>query len=164
YSIERFGDLKTLAAAARTAQQFLQAASELRREPIERRELCVSIKCGESDTTTGLGSCPAVSEVVDRHVRDGGTVIFGETSAVAGGEHLIAARCATDAGRQKFKAFYDAYVAETESSGANLLGSQPTQGNIRGGISTIEEKALGNIAKTGTEPIIDAQAMAEPPS
>src|SRR5262249_60925242 len=72
YSIERFGDLKTLAAAARTAQQFLQTASELRREPVERRELCVSIKCGESDTTTGLGSCPTVSEGVGRQVPDGG--------------------------------------------------------------------------------------------
>src|SRR5262249_40995340 len=65
YSIERFGDLKTLAAAARAAQQFLLDASELHREKIERRELLVSIKCGESDTTTGLGSCPSVSQVVD---------------------------------------------------------------------------------------------------
>jgi len=164
YSIERFGDLKTLAAAARTAQQFLQTASELRREPVERRELCVSIKCGESDTTTGLGSCPTVSEVVDRHVQDGGTVIFGETSELTGGEHLIAARCATDGVRKKFMAFYDAYVEEIESSGANLLGSQPTQGNIRGGLSTIEEKALGNIAKTGTVPVVDALGLAESPS
>ena len=78
YSIERFGDLKTLAAGARTAQQMLQDASELRREPVEQRELLISIKCGESDTTTGLGSCPTVSQVVDRHVHAGGTVIFGE--------------------------------------------------------------------------------------
>src|SRR5258708_4285424 len=59
---------------------------------------------------------------------------------------------------------YDAYIAEIESSGANLLGSQPTQGNIRGGLSTIEEKALGNIQKTGTAPVVDALAPAERPS
>jgi (2R)-sulfolactate sulfo-lyase subunit beta len=163
YSIERFGDLRTLAAAARTAQQLLQDASELRREPIERRELVISIKCGESDTTTGLGSCPTVAQVVDRHVQDGGTVIFGETSELTGGEQLIAARCASDDVRARFQAMYDGYIREIESSGADLLGSQPTQGNIRGGLSTIEEKALGNIAKTGTAPVVDALAPAETP-
>jgi (2R)-sulfolactate sulfo-lyase subunit beta len=164
FSIERFGDLRTLAAAARTAQQLLQDASELRPEPVERRELRISIKCGESDTTTGLGSCPTVAQVVDRHVQDGGTVIFGETSELTGGEHLIAARCASEQVRRRFQAFYDAYIDEIESSGANLLGSQPTQGNIRGGLSTIEEKALGNIAKTGTAPVVDALAPAREPT
>jgi (2R)-sulfolactate sulfo-lyase subunit beta len=164
YSIERFGDLRTLSAAARSAQQLLQDAAELRRKPVERRELLLSIKCGESDTTTGLGSCPTVAQVVDRHVAAGGTVIFGETSELTGGEDLIAARCATDEVRRRFQAFYDGYIAEIEASGANLLGSQPTQGNIRGGLSTIEEKALGNIAKTGTVPVVDALAMAEAPT
>jgi (2R)-sulfolactate sulfo-lyase subunit beta len=164
YSIERFGDLKTLAAAGRTAQQLLQDASELRREPIEARELRISIKCGESDTTTGLGSCPTVSQAVDRHVAAGGTVIFGETSELTGGEHLIAARCADDDVRARFQAFYDDYIREIDSSDANLLGSQPTQGNIRGGLSTIEEKALGNIAKTGTVPVVDALAPAAAPT
>jgi (2R)-sulfolactate sulfo-lyase subunit beta len=163
-SIERFGDLKTLAAASRAAQQLLQDASELRREPIQRREVLISIKCGESDTTTGLGSCPTVSRVVDRQVGDGGTVIFGETSELTGGEHLIAARCVSDEVRSRFQRMYDDYIREIESSGANLLGSQPTQGNIRGGLSTIEEKALGNIAKTGTVPVVDALGPAETPT
>jgi (2R)-sulfolactate sulfo-lyase subunit beta len=164
FSIERSGDLKTLAAAARVAQQMLQDASELRREPIEREALTISIKCGESDTTTGLGSCPTVSQAVDRHVNAGGTIIFGETSELTGGEHLIAARCADEQVRRRFQAMYDAYIAEIESSGANLLGSQPTQGNIRGGLSTIEEKALGNIAKTGTVPVVDALEPAIAPT
>ncbi len=164
FSIERFGDLRTLAAAARTAQQFLQDASEVQREPVELRELRISIKCGESDTTTGLGSCPTVAQVVDRHVQGGGTVIFGETSELTGGEQLIAARCASEEVRHRFQAYYDAYIEEIESSGANLLGSQPTQGNIRGGLSTIEEKAMGNIAKTGTAPVVDVLGLAEAPT
>src|ERR687885_21212 len=164
FAIERNGDLKTLSAAARVAQQFMQQASELTREPIERHELTISIKCGESDTTTGLGSCPAVSQVVDCHVSSGGTVIFGETSELTGGEHLIAARCVDDEVRARFQAMYDGYIAEIEASGANLLGSQPTQGNIRGGLSTIEEKALGNIAKTGTVPVVDALEPASRPT
>ena len=130
FSIERFGDLKTLSAAARVAQHLLQDASEIRREPIERKELIMSIKCGESDTTTGLGSCPTVSQAVDRQVHAGGTVIFGETSELTGGEHLIAERCANEEVRKAFQAMYDDYIDEIESSGANLLGSQPTQGNI----------------------------------
>ena len=156
FSIERFGDLKILSSAARVAQQFLQNASELKREPFERKEITISIKCGESDTTTGLGSCPTVAQAVDRHVNSGGTIIFGETSELTGGENLIAARCANEDVRAKFQAMYDGYIAEIEASKANLLGSQPTQGNIRGGLSTIEEKALGNIAKTGTVPVVDA--------
>ena len=163
FSIERSGDLRTLAAAAGMAQLFLQNASALQREPIERRELTISIKCGESDTTTGLASCPTVSQAVDRHVQDGGTVLFGETSELTGGEHLIAARCANNDVRARFQAMYDAYLNEISASGANLLGSQPTQGNIRGGLSTIEEKALGNIAKTGTVPIVGALEPAVAP-
>jgi (2R)-sulfolactate sulfo-lyase subunit beta len=164
FSIERFGDLKTLAAASRTAQMMLQDATELVREPVERQEVLISIKCGESDTTTGLGSCPTVAQIVDRHAGDGGTVIFGETSELTGGEDLIAARCATDDVRARFQAMYEDYVGMIEASGADLLGSQPTQGNIRGGLSTIEEKALGNIAKTGTVPVVDALPPAVAPT
>lgn len=163
FSIERHGDLRVLASAARVAQQFMQQASEMRREPVARDELTISIKCGESDTTTGLGSCPTVSQAVDRHVEAGGTVVFGETSELTGGESIIAARCATDEVRARFQRMFDGYLAEIESSGANLLGSQPTQGNIRGGLSTIEEKALGNIAKTGSVPVVDALEPAVAP-
>ncbi len=164
FSIERAGDLRTLEAAARAAQRLLQDASELQREPVEAAELLISIKCGESDTTTGLGSCPTVAQVVDRHVAAGGTVVFGETTELTGGEDLIAARCVDDDVKRRFQAFYDGYLAEVERSGANLLGSQPTQGNIRGGLSTIEEKALGNIAKTGAVPVVDALAPAVRPT
>lgn len=164
FSIERFGDLKTLAAAARAAQQMLQDASELQREQIALQELTISIKCGESDTTTGLGSCPTVSQAVDRHVNAGGTVIFGETSELTGGEDFIAARCVNEQVRAHFQAMYDGYIDEINASGANLLGSQPTQGNIRGGLSTIEEKALGNIAKTGTVPVVGALEPAVTPT
>ncbi len=164
FSIERHGDLRVLEMAARRAAAMLQDASELAREPVERGELLMSIKCGESDTTSGLGANPATAQAVDRHVAAGGTVIFGETTELTGGEHLIAARCATEEVRKKFQAFFDGYLDLVQRSGANLLGSQPTQGNIRGGLATIEEKALGNIEKTGTAPVVDALAPAEQPT
>ncbi|MPZ82801.1 MAG: D-galactarate dehydratase [Actinophytocola sp.] len=163
-SIERHGDLRTIEAAARRLAQFAQDAAELTREPVERSEIMMSIKCGESDTTSGLGSCPTTAQAVDRHVTAGGTVIFGETSELTGGEHLIAERCVDDEVRKKFQGFYDRYLGKIEAEGANLLGSQPTQGNIRGGLSTIEEKAMGNIAKTGSVPIVDALDRAEVPT
>ena len=163
FSIERHGDFETIRNAARSAASLAQEASELVRGPVERGELLLSIKCGESDTTSGLASCPTTAEVVDRHVAAGGTVLFGETTELTGGEHLIASRCIDDEVRKRFQAFFDDYAATIEAAGVSLLGSQPTQGNIRGGLSTIEEKAMGNIAKTGTVPVVDALGPAERP-
>jgi (2R)-sulfolactate sulfo-lyase subunit beta len=163
-SIERHGDLRTAADAARVAQRLLQDASELPREPVDLSDLWISIKCGESDTTTGLASCPTVARVVDSVVDAGGTVFFGETTELTGGEHLIADRCKDDATRKKFLSVYEAYVRMIEEGEADLLGSQPTEGNIRGGLTTIEEKAFGNIAKTGTAPVVDVLEPAGPPS
>jgi (2R)-sulfolactate sulfo-lyase subunit beta len=163
FAIEGRGDFETVRRASWAAKDFVQWASEARREPVELAEVMVSIKCGESDTTTGLGSCPTVGVVVDRCVEAGGTVLFGETSELTGGEHLIANRCATPELRDRFMDTYRAYVAGIESREADLFGSQPTQGNIAGGLSTIEEKALGNIEKTGTKPVVGVLAPAEAP-
>ena len=163
FSIEGKGDLQTITEASRMAAMFLQDASGLEREPAEIGEMIMSIKCGESDTTSGLGSCPTTSEAVDRWVEAGGTVFFGETSELTGGEHLIADRCIDDACRIAFQNTYDKYIQVIESTGANLLGSQPTQGNIAGGLTTIEEKALGNIAKTGSVPVVGVLDYAEQP-
>lgn len=162
-AIEGRGDLRTVEQATRVAQRFLQSDSEKAREPVEAGEIMMSIKCGESDTTSGLGSCPTTAEVVDRWVEAGGTVLFGETSELTGGENLIADRCTSDAVRARFQQIYDDYIAMIERTGANLLGSQPTQGNIAGGLSTIEEKAMGNVAKTGTHPVVGALGPAEAP-
>lgn len=163
-SIERHGDINTIAAGAREAAKLVQDASEIQRVPVERHEVMMSIKCGESDTTSGLGACPTTSEAVDRTVAAKGTVLFGETTELTGGEHLIAARCVDDEVRTKFQGFYDNYIEMVVAQGVDLLGSQPTQGNIRGGLSTIEEKAMGNIAKTGSVPVVDALEPAEAPT
>ncbi|MEB3101812.1 UxaA family hydrolase [Ferviditalea candida] len=163
FSIEGNGDLEIIRRASWKAKEFSQWASELQRVPVELKDLTISIKCGESDTTTGLASCPTVGLAVDRLIDAGATVFFGETSELTGGEHLIADRCVSPAVREKFMRAYDNYVAEIKSQGVDLLGSQPTQGNIAGGLSTIEEKALGNIEKTGTKPIVGALEPAEMP-
>jgi (2R)-sulfolactate sulfo-lyase subunit beta len=163
FSIEGSGDLETVRRASWKAREFVQWASELRRETVELKDLTISIKCGESDTTTGLGSCPTVGTAVDLLVDEGASVFFGETSELTGGEHLIAERMATPELREEFEATYDAYVSGIESRGVDLLGSQPTQGNVAGGLSTIEEKALGNIEKTGSREVIGVLKPAEAP-
>ena len=163
FSIEGFGDLETVRRASWKAKEFVQWASELRREPVALEDLVVSIKCGESDTTTGLASCPTVGVAVDRLIESGSTVFFGETSELTGGEHLVAERMATPELRERFQSLYDDYVELIEAQSESLLGSQPTQGNIAGGLSTIEEKALGNIEKTGTKEVVGVLDPAEAP-
>jgi len=163
FSIERSGDLKTVEAAARRAVQFVQWASELKREPFELGELVVSAKCGESDTTLGLASNPAVGRVLERLVEAGATAIFGETSEITGAEDIVASQAATPEVAEEFMRAFRSYQEFIKSQGVDLLGSQPTQGNIRGGLSTIEEKALGNIQKIGRNKVQSVLAPAEEP-
>jgi len=150
FSIERSGDLKTIAAASRKALEFVQWASELQREECSMSDLYVSVKCGESDTTTGLASCPTVGNVVDRLIEIKGTASFGETSELTGGEHVVKAKAATpEIGEQFMKVYneYNEFILQNKVN--DLSESQPTKGNIRGGLTTIEEKAFGNIEKLG---------------
>lgn len=164
FAIEGQGELEIVRQASWTAMEFVQRASEQQRERVDLSDLTVSIKCGESDTTTGLGSCPTVGVAVDRLVDAGATVFFGETSELTGGEHLVADRMATSELRDAFLTAYADYVGEITRGGVDLLGSQPTEGNIAGGLSTIEEKALGNIQKLGSKPVIGVLGPAEPPA
>src|SRR5881396_1565247 len=149
FSIERHGDLRTIEMASRKAREFVQYATELQREPFPVKKLCMSTKCGESDTTTGLASCPTVGRSFERLIKGGATLIFGETSELTGGEDIIESRCVSPKVRNGFRAMFDDYTNLIESQGVDLLGSQPTEGNIRGGLTTIEEKAMGNIEKIG---------------
>jgi (2R)-sulfolactate sulfo-lyase subunit beta len=148
-SVEGRGDLKTVERAARKALELLQDASELRRQECNVRELYVSAKCGESDTTTGLASCPTVGQVFDELDERGATMSFGETSELCGAEDVCAERAATPEVGEQFLRMFKSYEQHILSQGVDLLGSQPTRGNIRGGLTTIEEKALGNIQKIG---------------
>ena len=150
FAIERSGDLKTIADASRKALEFVQWASERQRDDCSLNELYVSIKCGESDTTTGLASCPTVGRAIDRLMDLGGTASFGETSELTGAEHVVKARAATPEVAEQFMQVWSAYNDFINRHKTNDLSeSQPTKGNIRGGLSTIEEKAFGNVQKLG---------------
>jgi (2R)-sulfolactate sulfo-lyase subunit beta len=149
FSIERHGDLRTIERVSRKAMEFVQYATELQREPFPVKQLLMSAKCGESDTTTGLASCPAVGRVFERLEAAGATMIFGETTELTGGEDIIQSRCVNETVLGEFNRMFKDYTHLITSQGVDLLGSQPTEGNIRGGLTTIEEKAMGNIQKIG---------------
>lgn len=164
FSIEGKGDLKTIELASRAAKTMVEHATSLTREELPIADLFISTKCGESDTTSGLGSNPTIGRFAERFVEAGGTFFFGETSELTGGEHLVAERIADPKQRDKFQRLFDEHQKVILDQGVDLLGSQPTEGNIAGGLSTIEEKALGNIQKIGRAQITEALEMAEPPS
>lgn len=164
FSIERSGDLKTIESAARVAKSLVHKASEMQREPVELSEIIVSTKCGESDTTSGLASNPTVGKVTERVLAEGGTMLFGETSELTGGEHFVAERMKTPELKKKFMDIFNDYAEFINEQEADLLGSQPTQGNIRGGLTTIEEKAMGNIQKIGKANVDGVLYPAEAPS
>jgi len=166
FAIEQHGDIDTIAAASRAAKDFLQAASELTREKCPIADLWVSHKCGESDTTSGMGANPTVGNFIDKTDALGVTNCFGETSEITGAEHLCRERAATKEIGDKWFATWQAYMDEViePNKTSDLAESQPTKGNIEGGLTTIEEKAMGNLQKIGKNArYIDVLAPAEAP-
>src|SRR5215471_19564583 len=150
FAIEGRGDIQTIADASYRTKEFVQWATELHRTECDFSELYVSVKCGESDTTTGLASCPTVGNLIDKHCANSGTASFGETTELTGGEHIVAAKAASETVRKRFIAAFEDYQKLVFAEKTNDLSeSQPTKGNIAGGLTTIEEKALGNIEKLG---------------
>lgn len=167
FSIEQNGDLRTIMDAARAAKDFVHFATELPREECAISELWVSTKCGESDTTTGLGSCPTVGNMYDKLLPEGIHGCFGETSEITGAEHICKARAATPELGERWYAMWKAYQDEVifANQTDDLSESQPTKGNIEGGLTTIEEKALGNLEKIGRSArYVDILAPAETPA
>ena len=166
FGIEGHGDMETVKRASKAAKEFLQQASELRREERPLKDLWVSTKCGESDTTSGIGSNPAVGDAFDKLEPHGVTLCFGETTEITGGEQIVADRCATPQVREAWMRVFNRYqeVVERHKT-SDLMDSQPTKGNIAGGLTTIEEKALGNIQKIGRKcKVIGVLDKAETPT
>jgi len=150
FAIEGNGDIATIAAASRAAKDFVHWASELVRREADLKDLWVSVKCGESDTTSGLASNPTVGNFVDKVDALGATTCFGETSELTGAERVCATRAASPAVGEKFLKTWTEYNDFILANKTNDLSeSQPTKGNIEGGLTTIEEKAFGNFQKIG---------------
>ncbi|MCM2328831.1 MAG: UxaA family hydrolase [Lysobacter sp.] len=163
-NLQPHGTINAVAEGTRRALKLALGASRARREPCPVSSLLVGVECGGSDTTSGLTCNPTIGAMADRLVEDGGSVIISETSEFLGAEHLFAARAKDEA---VGKAFVEAVVRlerEAVSRGMDIRGTNPTQDNIRGGLTTIEEKALGAMAKAGTSPLRGVLAYGEAPA
>lgn len=156
------GAISATAKATRLAVDLNRQINTQKRERSPLSKLVFGVNCGTSDVTSGLASNRCVGWVADRVIEAGGRVIAAETTEMFGGEELIKARAKTPEIADKILAFIAAMEKSILACGVDLRGSQPTGDNIEGGLSTIEEKALGAMKKWGTKPIVGAVGYAEP--
>lgn len=147
------GVSKAIQAGTDIARRMVIEVSALQRQPVDISNVIMSIKCGASDTTSGMASNCVIGYVADKLVDLGATVIFGETTEFLGGEHLLARRAVSKEVGDKILEIVTAMENRAKSIGCDMRKGQPTPGNIAGGLSSIEEKSLGAIVKSGTRPI-----------
>jgi altronate dehydratase large subunit len=146
---EEGGAAHSTAKGVLAAQHMAVAASRISRVECSASDLILGLKCGSSDTTSGLASNPAVGVAVERLVEEGGTAILGEVTEVIGAEHLLARQCKDETVARELLKRVDRMEQRVKAMGVDMRGGQPTPGNIKGGLTTIEEKSLGAIAKIG---------------
>lgn len=147
------GVSKAIMAGTNIARRLVIEASGMQRSPADISNVVMAIKCGASDTTSGMASNCVIGYVADRLVDLGATVIFGETTEFIGGEHLLARRAVSKEVGDQIYTIVNKMEARAKSLGCDMRKGQPTPGNIAGGLSSIEEKSLGAIVKSGTKPI-----------
>ncbi|MDN5348366.1 MAG: altronate dehydratase large subunit [Clostridia bacterium] len=158
------GSLNAIYQGVRSVLPLIQEAGLMRREKFSLEYLTVGVECGGSDTTSGIASNPCVGYVADRIVDAGGTVILSETSEFMGAEHLLAKRAATPELGERIIRAVARIEEDAKKRGVDIRGANPVPDNIRGGITTIEEKSLGAIAKGGSRVIQDLLEFAQKPT
>jgi len=149
------GTINSIALGTRAAMRLARDASKIRRQEFPLSMLTLGLECGGSDTTSGLAANPSIGIMADKVVAAGGRAIITETSEFFGAEQIFAERAADPAIGKRFLDAINAAERDIMSQGVDLRGSNPTPDNIRGGLTTIEEKALGAMAKSGSSPLVD---------
>ncbi len=153
-NIQEIGGMsKAIQRGVDLAQKLYIKISGIQRTEVPLSSLSMGIKCGASDTTSGVASNPVIGYITDRLVDEGGTVVFGETTEFIGAEHILQRRARTPEVAKDIKRIVDEMEARAKAVGVDMRRGQPTPGNIEGGLSTIEEKSLGAIVKSGTRTI-----------
>jgi altronate dehydratase large subunit len=155
---------KVIERGIRVARQMVCDASSMRRQLVDDSHLAIGVKCGRSDATSGIAGNPVMGYLVDNVVDAGGIALFGETTEIIGAEHLLAKRAISEqVGQEIIKAALET-EEKAKSCGEDIRTINPMPANISGGISTLEEKSLGAIAKAGTSPIQGVLKYAQPPA
>jgi altronate dehydratase large subunit len=157
------GTIRTTERGARIAREFAGALAGQTREACDISDLILSLKCGGSDYTSGLASNPTLGRVTDRLVDLGGSAVLAEVAEIMGAEHLLAARATRPATATQLIRIVTRVETEARALGLDIRGTQPSPGNIRGGLTTIEEKSLGATHKGGERaPLEDVVGYAAP--
>jgi altronate hydrolase len=154
------GTAKTVARGVDLVKQLLPQANKVKRQPVPASHITVGLQCGGSDGYSGISANPALGAAVDRLVRHGGTAILSETPEIYGGEHLLTRRAASAAVADKLLARIAWWERYTARNGMKM-DNNPSAGNKAGGLTTILEKSLGAIAKSGTTRLVDVYGFAE---
>ncbi len=163
-SLEKQGDYETVVEQGiLKLRELADLAAQMRREPCDISKLTIGIKCGGSGAVSAISSNPAVGRAADLIIQNGGKVIFTETAELIGAETVLAKRAKTPAISQELLKAVADMKAEIARYGVDLLGSEPTRGNIINGLTTIEEKSLGAILKGGTMPLCGILRYAQRP-
>jgi len=147
------GTSKTLEKCRPLAKKFLKETKKQTRETFGPDELVISTKCGGTDWTSAIAPNPSVGIVSDRVVQAGGTSLLGETGGWFGGEEVLLSRSRNEQTKMRILRLLHKRYDEAERRGTKVEKSNPSPGNIAGGITTLKEKALGNILKSGESPI-----------
>lgn len=149
------GGIAAAAKADKIVKEMVKEAAKQPREPCRIAELVLGLKCGASDTTSGLVPNPAIGICSDRLIAAGGTSILGEVTEFIGAEHILVGHAASKKIADQILGLVQRMESRVKAAGEDMRGGQPTEGNIKGGLTTIEEKSLGAIAKAGTAQIVE---------
>lgn len=162
--IQKLGSTRvTVERGVEIARRMLTAAEAFQREVCDVSALTIGLECGGSDATSGMAANPAMGYFSDLLAARGAQVILAETSEMLGAEDILAKRAITpEVGQRMLRVIADCETA-LKATGEDFMGKQPSPGNVRGGITTVEEKALGDVLKGGTSPLVDVLTYGEPP-
>ena len=155
--------LRAIEKGVQLAREMVYEASKLRRQPFGVDRLVLGVKCGASDTTSGIAGNPVVGDFFDRIVDAGGTAMFGETTEIIGAEHILARRGVNERVSWRIVEVAREIEGIAKSTGEDIRTINPVPANIAGGISTLEEKSMGAIHKSGSAPIQGVLEYAERP-
>lgn len=150
---EEGGSYKAIEAGSRAAHNMVLDASALKRQRIDVSELILGTECGGSDACSGLAANPSLGAASDLLIDAGGTSILAETPELIGAEHIIAGRAVNEEVAKRCYAAIKACEDSAKAMGVDMRGGNPTPGNIEGGLSSIEEKSLGCVYKSGSRPL-----------
>ncbi|MBY6160234.1 UxaA family hydrolase [Mameliella alba] len=156
--------LRLTAEGIATGARLMREASRQCRQPMDPADIVLAVECGLSDPTSGIAANPLIGRIANRVVDAGGTVIMGETLEWLGVEAQLAARARTPAIAARITKAVTRRESLAVANGIDLAGINPNRRNIEEGLTTIEEKASGSVAKSGSHPVEGVLAYAEPPS